>query len=266
VKVISTQLEPSRKVKAKRGLCNSLRSGRTSLNAPSLEPLPRSLVFPNSEKDRVTKTIIPRPFRKFDVANNRRLYPAATFHFGGGQPLVPTTATGGGNVGKGAGFDANLFQLRKEIAPPFHGQRICFRLTPLRQRSQLIRKANPKRSMNMIATKGEELLTEFWAKVWNPPYDLNTIDSLCIEDFVITNAGTDIVGPAALLRRWWGDVVGQHPYLPIAPFANINPRPKTLELYGIAALALNRKTPFSVPPDFIASRAYHVRGTFIVLV
>jgi hypothetical protein len=55
--------------------------------------------------------------------------------------------------------------------------------------------------MNMIATKGEELLTEFWAKVWNPPYDLNTIDRLCTEDFVITNAGTDIVGPAAF-KEW----------------------------------------------------------------
>jgi hypothetical protein len=29
-----------------------------------------------------------------------------------------------------------------------------------------------------IATKGEELLTEFWAKVWNLPYDLDTIDGL----------------------------------------------------------------------------------------
>ena len=39
--------------------------------------------------------------------------------------------------------------------------------------------------MDTIATKGEELLTEFWAKVWNPPYDLDTIDRLCTEDFVI---------------------------------------------------------------------------------
>ena len=70
----------------------------------------------------------------------------------------------------------------------------------------------------------------------------------------------------SLLRRWWGDVEGQHPDFPITPFPNINPRPKTLELYGITALTLNRKTPFSVPPDFIASRAYHVRGALIVLV
>jgi hypothetical protein len=55
--------------------------------------------------------------------------------------------------------------------------------------------------MDTIATKGEELLTEFWAKVWNPPYDLNTIDRLCTEDFVITNAGIDIVGRAAF-KEW----------------------------------------------------------------
>ena len=55
--------------------------------------------------------------------------------------------------------------------------------------------------MDTIATKGEELLTEFWAKVWNPPYDLDTIDRLCTEDFVITNAGTDVVGRAAF-KEW----------------------------------------------------------------
>jgi predicted ester cyclase len=58
-----------------------------------------------------------------------------------------------------------------------------------------------KQFMNMNATKGEELLTEFWAKVWNPPYDLDTIDRLCTQDFVITNAGTDIVGQAAF-KEW----------------------------------------------------------------
>lgn len=58
-----------------------------------------------------------------------------------------------------------------------------------------------KESMDRIATKGEELLTEFWAKVWNPPYDLDTIDRLCTEDFVITNAGTDVVGRAAF-KEW----------------------------------------------------------------
>lgn len=55
--------------------------------------------------------------------------------------------------------------------------------------------------MDTIATKGEQLLTEFWARVWNPPYDLDAIDQLCTKDFVITNAGTDIVGSAAF-KEW----------------------------------------------------------------
>jgi steroid delta-isomerase-like uncharacterized protein len=55
--------------------------------------------------------------------------------------------------------------------------------------------------MDAIAPKAEELLAEFWAKVWNPPYDLDTVDRLCTEDLVITNAGTDIVGRTAF-KEW----------------------------------------------------------------
>ena len=55
--------------------------------------------------------------------------------------------------------------------------------------------------MDAIGTKAEELLAEFWARVWNPPYDLDTVDRLCTEDFVITNAGTDIVGRTAF-KEW----------------------------------------------------------------
>lgn len=50
-------------------------------------------------------------------------------------------------------------------------------------------------------TTGEKLLTEFWAKVWNLPQDLDTIDRLCTEDFVITTAGKDIVGRKAF-KEW----------------------------------------------------------------
>ena len=50
-------------------------------------------------------------------------------------------------------------------------------------------------------TKGEELLTEFWAKVYNPPQDLSAIDRLCTEDFILTTSGTDIVGREAF-KEW----------------------------------------------------------------
>lgn len=50
-------------------------------------------------------------------------------------------------------------------------------------------------------TAGEKLLTEFWAKVWNLPQDLDAIDRLCTEDFVITSAGKDIAGRKAF-KEW----------------------------------------------------------------
>lgn len=50
-------------------------------------------------------------------------------------------------------------------------------------------------------TIGEELLTELWASVYNPPQDLGAIDRLCTEDFVLTTSGTDVVGRAAF-KEW----------------------------------------------------------------
>lgn len=50
-------------------------------------------------------------------------------------------------------------------------------------------------------TTGEKLLTEFWAKIYNPPQDLDTIDRLCTEDFILTSSGKDIVGRAAF-KDW----------------------------------------------------------------
>lgn len=48
---------------------------------------------------------------------------------------------------------------------------------------------------------GVRLLREFWARVYNPPQDLDTIDRLCTEDFVLTTAGMDVVGRAAF-KEW----------------------------------------------------------------
>jgi hypothetical protein len=76
-------------------------------------------------------------------------------------------------------------------------------------------------------------------------------------------------GRLSLLRlsgRWWGYVKGLHPNLPGIALTNINRSPIALELYRTTALALKSKTPFPAPPDLIASRSYHVRGTLIVLV
>jgi predicted ester cyclase len=39
-----------------------------------------------------------------------------------------------------------------------------------------------------------EKVLHFWNNVWSPPYDLDRIDELMVEDFIITNAGKDITG------------------------------------------------------------------------
>jgi hypothetical protein len=39
-----------------------------------------------------------------------------------------------------------------------------------------------------------EKVLHFWNNVWSHPYNLDLIDELMVEDFIITNAGKDIVG------------------------------------------------------------------------
>ena len=76
----------------------------------------RILVFPDSEKDRLTETVIPRPLREFYLADHRRFDPMTTLHFGSGQPLVPTAPTSCREVEKGTLFNPDFVQLRKETA------------------------------------------------------------------------------------------------------------------------------------------------------
>ena len=52
-----------------------------------------------------------------------------------------------------------------------------------------------------LPSVGEKLLTEFWAKIYNPPQDLSAIDRLCTEDFVLTTSGQEVVGRAAF-KEW----------------------------------------------------------------
>jgi hypothetical protein len=67
---------------------NNLRQRLAAGNLNSLTRLVSNhfvgiLVFPNSKKDRLTKAIIPRPFREFYLADHYGFNPMATFHFGG---------------------------------------------------------------------------------------------------------------------------------------------------------------------------------------
>lgn len=53
-----------------------------------------------------------------------------------------------------------------------------------------------------------EKVLHFWDNVWSSPYDLDLIDSLMTEDFIITNAGKDIVGRGNF-KKWIADFLQQ---------------------------------------------------------
>jgi hypothetical protein len=46
--------------------------------------LARALVFPDTEKHRLTKAVVARPLCEFDLADHFRLHPTTTFHVGSG--------------------------------------------------------------------------------------------------------------------------------------------------------------------------------------
>ena len=77
------------------------------------------LVFPDPEKDRLSESVIPCPFREFDLADHHRLDPMATSHFSSGQTLVPTASANRRKVIKGTFFDPNFVQLRIKSAQKF---------------------------------------------------------------------------------------------------------------------------------------------------
>jgi predicted ester cyclase len=53
-----------------------------------------------------------------------------------------------------------------------------------------------------------EKVLHFWDNVWSAPYDLDLIDSLMTEDFIITNSGKDIVGRENF-KKWIADFLQQ---------------------------------------------------------
>jgi hypothetical protein len=79
----------------------------------------RNFVFPESKKNRLTETIIPRPFREFDLADHHRFDPMATCHFGSSQPLIPPASASRRKVKKGTFFNLNFVQIRVEITQKF---------------------------------------------------------------------------------------------------------------------------------------------------
>lgn len=61
------------------------------------------------------------------------------------------------------------------------------------------RRAEPARVVDALRAlkdgpTGSHLVQQFWENTWNPPYDLDLIDQLVTEDFVITSAGSEVSG------------------------------------------------------------------------
>lgn len=50
-------------------------------------------------------------------------------------------------------------------------------------------------------SQAEQLVAEFWERVWSPPPDLRAVDDLVVDDFVLTSAGTEVSGRAAF-KAW----------------------------------------------------------------
>ena len=58
--------------------------GRICLTWPLPNKLAGVLVLPDPEKHRLTKAVIARPLREFDLAEHFRLHPTTKFHVGSG--------------------------------------------------------------------------------------------------------------------------------------------------------------------------------------
>jgi hypothetical protein len=46
-----------------------------------------------------------------------------------------------------------------------------------------------------------DIVNNFWSEVWQPPYNVDAIDRLVVDDFVLTTGGQDI-GPRAEYKNW----------------------------------------------------------------
>lgn len=55
--------------------------------------------------------------------------------------------------------------------------------------------------MSIRPLSAEQLPVEFFRRVWSPPHDLDAIDELMTEDYVITTGGEIIRGRAAF-KQW----------------------------------------------------------------
>jgi hypothetical protein len=68
----------------------------------------------------------------------------------------------------------------------------------------------------MVRKDSVEIVHNFWSEVWQPPYNLDAIDRLVVEDFVLTSGGEEIVSRAAF-KRWVAGFLSQVTDLHLSP-------------------------------------------------
>jgi hypothetical protein len=78
-----------------------MQADRKSLDCLLANHFVRILVFSNSEKRRLSRPIIPGPFREFDLADHRRFYPTARFISATVNPWSQRLRPGAGRLEKG---------------------------------------------------------------------------------------------------------------------------------------------------------------------
>ncbi|MFC6022923.1 ester cyclase [Plantactinospora solaniradicis] len=60
----------------------------------------------------------------------------------------------------------------------------------------------------MVRKDSVKIVHRFWSEVWQPPYNLDAIDRLVVEEFVLTSGGEEITSRAAF-KQWVAGFLAQ---------------------------------------------------------
>ena len=128
----------------------------------------RSLVLPNTKKDRLAETIIPRPLRILYLADHHRFDPTATLHFGSGQPLVPPTSANRRKVIKRHFSTRILFNSEKRVLRSFSVKPVP--TLPVNSRTVSGDRAKLQKRMLVVWPRRDVLCQ---LNEWETPFSLN---------------------------------------------------------------------------------------------
>jgi predicted ester cyclase len=76
----------------------------------------------------------------------------------------------------------------------------------------------------MDTERSVDLVLRFWREVWSPPYNIDVIDDLLTDDFVLVNAGVPIHSRSSFKEfvRAFGRRLGDARLTPEDTFANVD--------------------------------------------